>query len=61
MPMPPQFMKKAGNAAEDKLDGGKDDASEMPSKKGTLKKKHKGGKGNIPPALAAAIQRRMGK
>ena len=54
MAIPPQFM-KPGNAAEDKLDGGKDDATErpMPMKKGAVKK------GKMPPGLQAAIARKL--
>lgn len=45
---------KPGNAAEDKLDGGMDDAQERPIPKNKKKK------GNVPPQLQAAIARKLG-
>lgn len=54
---PPWLVKKKpGNAAEDALDGGMDDAQESPLPPKNTKKK----KGNIPPGLQAAIARRLG-
>jgi hypothetical protein len=52
--MPPQFMKK-GSAAEDKMDGGMDDAQESPIPKNPKAK----GKGKMPPGLQAAIARKL--
>lgn len=53
---PPWLAKKPGNAAEDKKDGGMDDAQEktMPMKKGMKKK------GSVPPGLKNAIGRKIG-
>lgn len=56
MAIPPQFL-KPGNAAEDKLDGGKDDAQESKVPKNSRAKK----KGKLPAGLQAALARKMGK
>lgn len=69
MAMPPGLMaamqrKKPGNAAEDAIDGGKDDAMETAvtgmAKKGS-KIPPKKMQGNLPPQFQAAISRRMSK
>lgn len=69
MAMPPGLMaamqrKKVGSAAEDAIDGGKDDSMET-AVKGMAKKGSKippkKMRGNLPPQFQAAIARRMGK
>ena len=59
MAIPPQFLKK-GSKAEDRKDGGKDDARETPVKPFGPNPKKKG-KGGLPPALQAAIARKLGQ
>lgn len=52
--LPPWLAKKPGNAAEDRKDGGLDDAQER------VVPKKKGGKKNVPPGLQKAIARKIG-